>query len=185
MTRQRWLLLSATALGLAVAVAAAVLFLTFRSSETKPASSAPAVPTYPGADGAQTAEEALEVARRVFTTAPPYVVHEIESVDYVETTVGAARDLLDPERATKVWDAPDELSAWLVVAQGRFVFRSVPGSSEPGPTYKYVWVVVPKETGSLGSAAVNVVPSLSSLGKVSSVPLPLPPFPTPVALNGD
>lgn len=183
MTRHSWVLLSATALALAAGVAFAVILLVARSSETVPASSAPPVPTRPGTDGAQTAEEALEVARDVFTTAPPYVTHEIESIEYVETTTGAARALLDPSRTAIRWDVPADLDAWLIIARGRFQYRSVPGSATPGPVYEYVWLIVPKETSDRKWGELNLAPDITALGEPAGVPLPLPPYPTPVPLD--
>lgn len=143
----------------------------------------PAVPTSSIGQPANTVEEALGLARDRFTAAPPFVVHDIESVVHVDTTVGQARDLFDPEHERKAWDAPDHLPAWGVVAYGSFQVKSVPGSSTPGPSLTSVWVVIPKGDVGLHWWVDDQSYELSRLGTVVEVPVPLPPFPTLVTLE--
>ncbi len=105
----------------------------------------------------------------------------------MDTTAGKARDLFDPKRETPSgrWfaDAPDGAVVWVVVAYGRFQFKSMPGSTTPGPWYNTVWVVVPKGEKGTSDGAGNQQYDLSRLGPVVQVPVPLAPFPTPVQLG--
>ncbi len=153
------------------------------ATPTPSAKLTPAVPTSSIGQPANTVEEALGQARSVFTSAPPFVVHDIESVVYVDTTVGRARELFDPDHERKAWDAPDHLPAWVVVAYGSFQVKSVPGSSTPGPSLTSVWVVIPEGDVGLHWWVDSQSYELSRLGTVVEVPLPLPPFPTPVTLG--
>ena len=91
---------------------------------------------------------------------------------YVETTVGEARDLLDPGRTIETWTAPDELDAWLIVAYGTFDYGSL-GSTAPARRATSVSVVIPMgEPGAHGTDSVSRS-DLSRIGTVMEVPLPL------------
>ncbi len=79
--------------------------------------------------------------------------------------------------------APTDAPVWVVVAYGQFQGKSVPGSTTPGPSYSSVWVVIPKGQLGMSDGAGNERYDLSQLGTVVEVPVPLPPFPTPVKLN--
>lgn len=135
---------------------------------------------------AEDVQDGLSFARELIGAGPPFVVSEPEKVVYVEATVGAARDLLDPNRTTKNWEVPDDVPAVIIVAYGRFQWKSMPGSvtgATPGPTYTSVWVVVPLGQRGTYRISTNDQHDLTRLGEAREVALPLPPFPTPVSLG--
>lgn len=127
-------------------------------------------------DAVHTLDGALALAMLHFTAGQASSTREVESVVYVETTVGEARALLDPGRTATTWTASDALDAWLIVAYGTFDFT---GSVTPGRTAGSVSVVIPK--GEPGAHATDGVArsDLSQLGTVVDVPLPLSTSPAP------
>ncbi len=54
------------------------------------------------------------------TAAPPHLVHEIDTLLYVESTVGEARELFGPAGPRTAPDVADDVPAWVFVAYGRF-----------------------------------------------------------------
>ena len=102
---------------------------------------------------------------------------------YVEATVGAARNVLDPRREMKTWDTPDDVPALIFVASGRFRMWSMGAYAEPTPPiFTRLWIVVPLGTRGVQWSGADHDIDLSQLGAVHEVPLPLAPFPTPVSL---
>lgn len=153
-------------------------------SATQPASSIAPVPTSSIGTAASTIDEALGIAREVFTASPPYIVHQIDSLVYVETSVGRARELLDPDRRAPQdrWfaQAREDAAVWVVVAYGTFQWKSVPGDTTPRQPDSSVGVVI--ANGEVGTFQFggNGQYDLSQLGAPVEIKVPLPPFPTPI-----
>jgi hypothetical protein len=101
---------------------------------------------------------------------------------YVEATVGEAKDLLDPDRESGLWEAAEDLDAFIFVAYGEFRWRDFLDGTR-GPTYETLWVVVPLHEEGMHSGTSNEEYDLEQFGDVHEVPLPLPEFPTPVNLE--
>ncbi len=91
MTR-RGTALSRAALAALASALVGLALVTACSDGAQRASSERAEPTSSIGSIANTVEEALSQARGIFTAAPPFVVHDIESAVYVDTTVGRARN---------------------------------------------------------------------------------------------
>ena len=134
---------------------------------------------------AKTINAALsKISNRLETSRPRAI--EIDSVVYVETTVGQAQRLFDPlgERGGGQFfeDAPDDLPVWAVVATGDFRESETLRGGQIFTYSSLWWVVAIGEKGFIWG--VNYRNSdVSTLGTATSVPLPLPEFPTPVRLE--
>ncbi|MEX1254580.1 MAG: hypothetical protein WEE64_09580 [Dehalococcoidia bacterium] len=135
-------------------------------------------------DAADDVEEAAGFARDMLSFKPPLVLVEPDSLSYVQATIGDARAVLDPDREDSSWAVADDASAVIFVASGRFRTGSIGAFAEPTPQiFTRLWIVVP-----LGERGTEMFwghdeYDLGQLGEVHEVPLPLPPFPTPVSLG--
>ena len=138
-----------------------------------------------------TAQDAGDIARDLFTGCPPWCGSQIASIDYVETTAGGVRQFFGPGKAGHPDDPGDvvgafsgseNLKVWLVVAHGTFRESSVLLKT-PLPTVNNLWAVVPYGQANPQYVATNKNIDLSQLGTVHHILLPLPPFPTPVGLD--
>ncbi len=142
----------------------------------------------PYSETATTVEGAIEIARARIAACPSYCVRDnIQSLTYVKTTVGAARDLFDPNRQIGggrfISDAFPNSPVWIVVASGDFVMRNR-GVIEVEPfSYGSIWVLVPQNAQSTFSSIKLETVDLSELGTVMQVPLPLPELPCSVRLE--
>lgn len=189
-------------LGTALAVGAvlAAVLLLHRSTQPEPPARAAAEPTIratsvattepPCAVGTlasrtRTPAEAVTQARDIFTAMPPLVAYEIGSVTYVETTYGQALSVLNfnPHKLhdSIEQDFPGDTPVWVVVASGRFENKGI--GSMPGPVYTTMWVATVKDDCGFYVGRTTSVLSVSSLGAVNSVPLPLPERPAPVRVS--
>lgn len=157
------------------------------SSATRPASSEELRPTSPLGKPVGSLEAALSLARLRFTASPPWAEHDIESMHYVDTTLGRARDLFDPDGSTPKgrWfaDAPATSPVWAMVARGNFRWKSALDSRTPGPSYSTVWLVIAKGEKSTSDGSANSDYDLTKLGSPLEVYLPLPQYPTPVGFE--
>lgn len=143
-------------------------------------------PTFPWESGvwggvADDAQEAAGFARDVLTSPPPLSAKGIDSLEYVGMTVGDGKELLDPSGET-VWEVADDLQAFFFVARGRFTLLNR-FSETPSPTFGAYCIVVPIGEEGTFSSTCNEDIDLSRFGQLQAVPLPLPPFPTPVSLS--
>jgi len=128
-------------------------------------------------------QDAMNFARELITASPPYGVERIDSVQFAQTTVGEAKDMFDPRRQFGGWDRPDNTVTWAFVAYGRFpAGRSIYPDRTPGASTTVIVLVV-KGSRSRETFASNEQYDLSELGTVRHLQLPLPKFPTPVALD--
>ncbi len=134
--------------------------------------------------------DAVSFAKEVFTSScPPTCNPRIDTVQYVKTTVGQAKSRLasasdghfDPGKRVAGWGA-DDLPIWIVVAKGQFTKFSIIDPT-PGPPFSSLWVIFPMGRAGSFPFPSNAQYDLSQLGTVHNVPLPLPPFPTPVNLT--
>ena len=132
---------------------------------------------------AETPQEAAGFAREELGFAPPLSVHELSSLQYVEITAKEGRDLLDPS-GTTVWEVRDEAAALLFLARGRFSMSNRFSQTPPPVFYAYCIVVPIGERGTFSAGCADDI-ALSQFGEVQEVPLPLPPFPTPVELGAE
>ncbi len=156
--------------------------------DARTATSADARPTSAVGKITQTLQGALNQAREIFTSAPPYVVHDIESVSYADTTVGKVRALFAPEGGapTEGWlgYAGEDIPVWFIVAVGDFQTRPAPGTdSAPGKSYGVLWIAFAQGGAGRGGGSLSEIGDLSSLGTVVEVPVPLAEYPAPVKLN--
>jgi hypothetical protein len=162
-------------------------FLVGCSNAARPASSGSVAPTSSIGQPANTLQDALNQARNILEAGPPYVaLDEVGSFVYVATTYGqvvSLRKFNGIRRDEKTPPFPDGLPVWLFVAYGPFQDRSMPGSTTPGQTYSTRYMVIPKGQVGLSTGVNNEQYDLSQLGTAVQVPVPLPPFPTPVRLN--
>jgi hypothetical protein len=146
------------------------------------------VPTSSYGKPAKTLADALGQARNQLETGPPFA-DSVQSVVYVATSVGRARDLFDPHREIGsgrfFTDAPPDSPVWVVVAYGDFVWANRGVVEVPRVSYTAVWFVIPVGETGLYYDASNERYDLSRLGNVVGVPLPLPPFPAPVEVGDD
>lgn len=185
MTKRRTLC-SAGALAALAGVATGLALLVACSDSARPASSEPVAPTSSYGKPAKTLEDALSQARGRLEAGPPFA-DEIESAVYVETTVGRARDLFDPKREIGsgrfFTDAPADSPVWVVVAYAEFQWANRGAIDVPPVLYSTVWMVIPVGKSGMYLGASNEQYDLARLGRVVEVPVPLPPFPTPVKLN--
>lgn len=134
---------------------------------------------------AENAQDAVGFAREEYFACPPYCGGDFQSVQYVETTVGQARDLFDPRHEIKVWETADSAEAVVIVAYGEFYTWCMgcePHTSGPHSTH---WAVVPIGQRGTFDLLSNERYDLTRFGAVRQVPLPLPEWPTPVALGGE
>ncbi len=155
--------------------------------EAVPTATADARPTSALGHTTHTLQGALNQAREIFTAAPPYVIHDIASVSYADTTIGKARALFDPEGVFRAgeWfaDADEALRVWAIVAAGEFQTRPAPGSGAPRNSFSAVWIVFAQGEGGRAGGSLNEMIDLSSLGTVVEISGPLAEYPTPVQLN--
>ena len=95
---------------------------------------------------ALTADEALRRAADWFMGSGTFLqLAQPESVSYVETTVGEARQLFERSGPRTAPDVPDDASVWVFVASGQFQMYT-PGAEPPrGPLFSTVVVVIPKD----------------------------------------
>ena len=98
---------------------------------------------------------------------------QTESVRYVETTVGEARQLFERNGPRTAPDVPDGAPVWVFVAYGQFQMYN-PGVEPPrGPLFSTVVTVIPKdETGrqfNMGSGNDELA-NLGQLGASVAVP---------------
>ena len=129
---------------------------------------------------AQNLTDATSLVRERLT-AQPGISGEPQSIYYVQTTVGRARDLFDPGRQEKLWITPDDAVAWVFVAYGQFQLTSIHGSDA---TFATVWIVIPRGDGGMFWAGSDQVYDLTRLGEaIGQIAAPLPPWPTPVSLG--
>lgn len=175
----------AIAIAVLTAIIVGVSIVLLRSTETSDVESQRGYPTSTAGKSAKTINDALNVSREFFTASPPFLVHEIESVSYVESSVGEARTLFDPDRVLELWGAADDWPAWVVVASGQFQRGTLraDGTRGTGGWERTVWVVVPMDEIGAYSGIRNEEYDLSQLGAVKEVPVPLAEFPNPIELE--
>ncbi len=99
-----------------------------------------------GSDQPRTADEALRLAADWFMGGGTFLVLALpESVSYVETTVGEARQLFERNGPRTAPEVTDDARAWVFVAYGKFQMYN-PGVEPPrGPLFSTVVVVIPKD----------------------------------------
>jgi hypothetical protein len=127
--------------------------------------------------------EAIGFARDVLTSAPPLLVKQLDSLTFVSISVGEAADILDPTGETSR-EATDDLRAVFFVARGRFVLVNR-FNATPSPELDTYCIVVPIGDEGTFSGNCDEDVDLTDFGTAHIVPLPLPPFPTPVSLAED
>ncbi len=122
-------------------------------------------------------------------TSNPYYNADIQSLTYVNTTIGQLRKLFGPPKApgdlastVGAFKARDDTLVWAIVARGQFpTFHMGLGTQLP-PT-SAVWLFVLHDLAGNLSADTNDNYDISQLGEVREIPLPLAKWPTPVALE--
>jgi hypothetical protein len=134
---------------------------------------------------AQNAGDAAGFAREMLYNAnPPFRAVETESMQYAESTVGAARELVSYTREdVMTWEIADSTPAVIFVARGTFECFPNRFSEAPRTQSTTMWVIVALGEKGTRAGCSNEVYDLSGLGEVRDVPLPLAPFPTPVSLG--
>jgi hypothetical protein len=135
---------------------------------------------YAGESVVDNTQDAVDFARDIIESCPG-VCGTPNSVEYVETTVGEAREVLDPGDGY-AWEYDNGARAVVVVVTGDFHSSCVACS----PQYRYfgtVWIVAPIGQKRLVHGDGDTRFDLARLGTVHAVPLPLAEFPTPVALD--
>ena len=165
---------------LAVAAGAAVVLSA--SSDDELQTLTPALQTPGGDMTIHNINDAFFLAQLwYFGAGPPYDTHQLEEVQYVETTFGEARavlpvvDMSAPAGARR--QEADDKRVWVIVAYGPFHASGIHVQSpEPFTTF---WMVWPNGATSPHSSLSNERYDLGALGTVHDVELPLPPFPTP------
>jgi hypothetical protein len=152
-------------------------------------------PTFPGSPGptppwksiddpAQDVGEAAGFARDMLTQNPPFWAVDVTSLAYAEASVGEAREFFGYSREDNAtWDIADDVSAVLFVAEGTFECYASRFSETPTPRYTTMWIIVALGEPGTRAGCDNERHDLSKFGDVRGVPLPLPPFPTPVSLG--
>ncbi len=116
---------------------------------------------------------------------PPTCLFYPDSLSYVETTIGKARELTDPQRTDLNWAVPESFRCWVLVYYGQFAdLNRFTGKFSPFSTFI---AVVPEGARGITSRQGNQRYDLSKLGDVKQIPGPLPTFgrlsdlrPTPV-----
>ena len=123
---------------------------------------------------ADTADEALRRAADWFMGGGTFLeLAHPQSVSYVETTVGEARQLFERNVPRSAPDVPDDAAVWVFVAHGQFRMYN-PGVEPPrGPLFSTVVVVIPKDENgrqfNMGSGNDELA-DLSQLGTPVAVP---------------
>ncbi len=129
---------------------------------------------------AEDEQDAIGFAREYLQLCPD-ICGLPDSVEYVRTTVGQARKLFDPKGEGHSWPS-DGTAAVVVLAHGDFSHFCM-GCSVHTTYFSTFWAVVPIGLRNFVSNRNSAQYNLGELGKVHKVPVPLAPFPTPVALS--
>ncbi len=131
--------------------------------------SSSAVPL-PGTYVANSFNDALRFAAPAIT-GPGSTLHRAqpESVSYVETTVGQARAMFDPDRPGG-WGLPDDATAWVIRAYGQYETFCMGCAQHTFGPYTTARVVIVKGTQHARSGYSNERYDLSQLGTVVEVP---------------
>jgi hypothetical protein len=138
-SRWRWLV----AVGSIAVVVTAVVTLVMPSggfssgttpSETPPivSSSSTSTNTPPSSIVASTFDDAVRLWKGIFNVhGSTLVIAHVDSASYVETTLGQARAMLEPNRPGEL-SVPDSSLVWVIVAYGQFE-PFVMGITDPTP----------------------------------------------------
>lgn len=145
---------------------------------------------YPLSSDVVSDEQAVSVFRELVRACPGVCGGDIAELQFVKITVGqavaslgpASNEFRDVVASIEDWNAPDDLAVWVVVAHGEFKNNHV-AAPPTGVTYSSFWLVAPMGRPGLFAFESNNQFDLNTLGEVHGVPLPLPPYPTPIDLG--